>query len=133
MTSSTTPSFWRAFQSLPDQIKDEARKASSFGVLTRVIRQFASGGKERTGLFASLEVGEPWQRNMRACSSGSGLAHMMSTSECSAGETLTQTATSDQVAYPEGYRTWAHIKSTMIGPTHKNFATLGAYTARLVE
>ena len=38
-----------------------------------------------------------------------------------------QTATSDQVAYPEGYRTWAHVKSTMVGPTHKNFATLGGF------
>lgn len=38
-----------------------------------------------------------------------------------------QTTTSDQVAYPEGYRTWAHVKSTMIGPTNKNFATLGGF------
>ena len=38
-----------------------------------------------------------------------------------------QTTTSDQVAYPEGYRTWAHVKSSMIGPTHKNFATLGGF------
>ena len=38
-----------------------------------------------------------------------------------------QTATSDQVAYPEGYRTWVHVKSSMIGPTHKNFATMGGF------
>ena len=38
-----------------------------------------------------------------------------------------QTSTSDQVAYPEGYRTWAHVKSTLIGPTHKNFATMGGF------
>ena len=38
-----------------------------------------------------------------------------------------QTATSDQVAYPEGYRIWAHVKSTMVGPSHKNFATLGGF------
>jgi hypothetical protein len=38
-----------------------------------------------------------------------------------------QIVTSDKVAYPEGYPTWAHVKSTMIGPTHKNFATLGGF------
>ena len=40
---------------------------------------------------------------------------------------LMQTGTSNQVAYPEGYRNWSHVKSTMIGPTHKNFATLGGF------
>ena len=38
-----------------------------------------------------------------------------------------QTSTPEQVPYPEGYRTWAHVKSTMVGPTHKNFATLGGF------
>jgi hypothetical protein len=38
-----------------------------------------------------------------------------------------QSATSAPVAYPEGYRTWAHVKSTMTGPAHKNFATLGGF------
>jgi len=38
-----------------------------------------------------------------------------------------QTGTSIQVAYPDGYRNWSHVKSTMIGPTHKNFATLGGF------
>jgi hypothetical protein len=38
-----------------------------------------------------------------------------------------QAKTADQVAYPEGYRNWSHVKSTMIGPTHKNFATLGGF------
>ena len=38
-----------------------------------------------------------------------------------------QTVTSDQVAYPDGYRTWSHVKSTMVGPTHKNFAMLGGF------
>jgi len=28
MTSSTTPSFWRAYQPLPDRIKTDARKSS---------------------------------------------------------------------------------------------------------
>jgi len=40
---------------------------------------------------------------------------------------LMQTGTTNQVAYPEGYRSWSHVKSTMIGPTHKNFATLGGF------
>lgn len=31
------------------------------------------------------------------------------------------------VAYPEGYRTWAHVKSTVIGPTHKTFAISGGF------
>ena len=38
-----------------------------------------------------------------------------------------QTVMSEQVAYPEGYRTWAHVKSTMIGPSHKSFATMGGF------
>jgi len=38
-----------------------------------------------------------------------------------------QAVTSEQVAYPEGYRTWAHVKSTMIGPSHKSFATMGGF------
>jgi len=31
------------------------------------------------------------------------------------------------LAYPEGYRTWAHVKSAVISPTHKSFATLGGF------
>jgi hypothetical protein len=37
-------------------------------------------------------------------------------------------ARSDQsVAYPEGYRTWTHVKSTAIGPAHKSFAANGGF------
>ncbi len=32
-----------------------------------------------------------------------------------------------QVPYPEGYRTWAHVKSGLIGPTHARFATVGGF------
>jgi hypothetical protein len=39
---------------------------------------------------------------------------------------FTQTPTK-QVAYPEGYRNWDHVKSTFIGPGHKNFATMGGF------
>ena len=31
------------------------------------------------------------------------------------------------VPYPEGYRTWTHVKSTLIGPTHRNFASMGGF------
>jgi hypothetical protein len=29
------------------------------------------------------------------------------------------------VAYPDDFRTWSHVKSGVIGPQHKNFASLG--------
>lgn len=32
-----------------------------------------------------------------------------------------------QVAYPERYRGWTHVKSTLIGPAHRNFATNGGF------
>ena len=35
--------------------------------------------------------------------------------------------TDEMVAYPEGYRTWTHVKTTAIGPTHKSFATNGGF------
>ena len=31
------------------------------------------------------------------------------------------------VAYPEGFRNWVHVKSGVIGPTHKSFASLGGF------
>ena len=31
------------------------------------------------------------------------------------------------VPYPDGYRTWTHVKSSVIGPTHANFATTGGF------
>ena len=37
------------------------------------------------------------------------------------------------VPYPEAYRTWAHVKSTAIGPTHKNFTNTGGFPAFLRE
>lgn len=37
-----------------------------------------------------------------------------------------QTASSP-VPYPDGYRTWAHVKSAVISPTHKNFAANGGF------
>jgi hypothetical protein len=35
--------------------------------------------------------------------------------------------TSRTVAYPEGYRSWVHIKSALIGPAHRTFATNGGF------
>jgi len=32
-----------------------------------------------------------------------------------------------QVAYPEGNRNWVHVKSSLIGPTHKGFSTMGGF------
>ncbi|MEP6494484.1 MAG: cytochrome P460 family protein [bacterium] len=31
------------------------------------------------------------------------------------------------VEYPEGYRNWVHVKSSLIGPANKNFATIGGF------
>lgn len=31
------------------------------------------------------------------------------------------------VAYPEGYRSWTHVKSGVISPTHKTFAVVGGF------
>jgi hypothetical protein len=31
----------------------------------------------------------------------------------------------DTVQYPEAFRTWSHVKSGVIGPQHKNFASMG--------
>lgn len=33
----------------------------------------------------------------------------------------------DVVAYPEGYRTWAHVKSGVISPSHATYATNGGF------
>jgi hypothetical protein len=41
---------------------------------------------------------------------------------------LSQSSSSEAlVPYPEGYRTWAHIKSGVIGPAHQNFAVNGGF------
>ena len=31
------------------------------------------------------------------------------------------------IAYPEGYRNWVHVKSSLISPTHKSFANIGGF------
>jgi hypothetical protein len=31
------------------------------------------------------------------------------------------------VPYPEGYRSWTHVKSGLIAPTHVSFATIGGF------
>ncbi len=31
------------------------------------------------------------------------------------------------VDYPEGYRNWAHVKSTLVSPAHARFATMGGF------
>jgi hypothetical protein len=34
---------------------------------------------------------------------------------------------SPPVAYPEGYRSWTHVKSGLIGPNHANFTVNGGF------
>jgi len=36
-------------------------------------------------------------------------------------------STDAPIAYPEGYRNWVHVKSGLISPTHKSFASLGGF------
>jgi hypothetical protein len=31
------------------------------------------------------------------------------------------------VEYPDGYRSWVHVKSSLISPTHKNFTNTGGF------
>ena len=46
----------------------------------------------------------------------------------SASALATQRSGADAVvAYPEGYRGWTHVKSGVIGPGHKNFASSGGF------
>ena len=35
--------------------------------------------------------------------------------------------TEASVAYPEGYRNWVHVKSSLISPSHKLFASVGGF------
>lgn len=37
------------------------------------------------------------------------------------------TADSDRLAYPEGFRQWAHVKSSLIGPSSQRFDTSGGF------
>lgn len=32
-----------------------------------------------------------------------------------------------RVAYPEGYRSWVHVKSALVSPGHASFATIGGF------
>ncbi|MES2177007.1 MAG: cytochrome P460 family protein [Gemmatimonadota bacterium] len=33
----------------------------------------------------------------------------------------------DAVPYPDGYRGWTHVKSSVVSPSHKNFASQGGF------
>ena len=39
----------------------------------------------------------------------------------------TPTLNEVSVAYPEGYRNWAHVKSALISPAHKRLASNGGF------
>ena len=41
--------------------------------------------------------------------------------------TLTWQSSADPVEYPEGYRNWSHVKSSLISPGHRNFANTGGF------
>jgi hypothetical protein len=43
------------------------------------------------------------------------------------GSALATQGSDGVVAYPEGYRNWTHVKSGVIGPAHKSFATSGGF------
>ena len=40
---------------------------------------------------------------------------------------LGNVTTKSPVAYPDGYRNWVHVKSGLISPAHKLFATMGGF------
>ena len=44
-----------------------------------------------------------------------------------AAQPSTPPSTSAPVPYPDGFRTWAHVKSAVTSPTHKSFATNGGF------
>jgi hypothetical protein len=41
--------------------------------------------------------------------------------------TARQAAVTAVISYPDGYRTWAHVKSSVMGPQHAAFATNGGF------
>lgn len=38
-----------------------------------------------------------------------------------------QSAGAATVSYPDGYRSWTHVKSSLISPSHANFASSGGF------
>jgi hypothetical protein len=56
------------------------------------------------------------------------LLSLLMLSVCASGSRSSSPAeAAPAVAYPEGYRGWAHVKSTLIGPAHKDFAGMGGF------
>lgn len=43
------------------------------------------------------------------------------------GQSSTSQSASAPAPYPDGYRAWAHVKSSVVSPTHKNFAANGGF------
>jgi hypothetical protein len=37
------------------------------------------------------------------------------------------TPAADAVAYPDGYRNWVHVKSALVSPAHKDYASVGGF------
>lgn len=44
-----------------------------------------------------------------------------------AGQPSASVNASATVVYPEGFRSWVHVKSSLISPSHKSFASLGGF------
>lgn len=45
----------------------------------------------------------------------------------SASPSTPASGSSPVVAYPEGFRQWTHVKSTLVAPGHKDYADLGGF------
>ena len=58
MTSSTTPSFWRAYKALPDRIKTDARKSYQ---LWKDNPRHPSLRFERKGDYRSVRISRGWR------------------------------------------------------------------------
>jgi len=63
-----------------------------------------------------VDVGRSWRSLTAIVLSGAGAVVFCLSLRADPG---------DPVPYPEGYRTWVHLKSTLIGPQSRFFATNG--------
>ena len=62
------------------------------------------------------------QRLTRLLRSGSGLLVLLALPA-----RWTPSSAASEVAYPDGYRGWTHVKSAFVGPGHASFNTVGGF------
>jgi hypothetical protein len=55
------------------------------------------------------------------------VAVLLLSAAVAAGLSRTTLGADAQVAYPDGYRTWAHIKSGLISPSHSQYSVIGGF------